>query len=194
MFESGELEFFGEEPPPPQPLSETQEKATIQKSENGLGKWKFDKKKKRRVYTCLNGKSVHGKDAVLASRSDQKLLRNTSQSTRMELQRLMRRQILTEESSTQSTSIIYDMTKLENWGVPLKVVAKYEENKVMGLFSWQIDCLMVQDGFALQGLLQFFLSVAINNNIIIMKLISYQEEIWCILLQPLGGKLWWQRC
>lgn len=59
------------------------------KSKKGLGRWYFDKKKRKNAYLSLSGKKCFGAEAVSMSRSDKYRNTNPELSSRPELNQLM---------------------------------------------------------------------------------------------------------
>lgn len=131
--------------------------------ETSLGRWCFDKKSKRKSYTSLNGKVLYGKDATFQSHLDKDSQRNHIRlSLRRELEYMMcnwtipivksynvntaNSNMSNSSTSIDNQAITYDLSQLESWGVPLKVVKRYDNKGVLKLFQWQIDCLSINNG------------------------------------------------
>jgi hypothetical protein len=131
-----------------------------------LGRWAFDKKRKKNAYISLSGKKYYGADAVNASRADKYRHNNPQLSSRPELHRLMNcitsdsllagcrdaRNQDDNEEDVGTISKVVDPLTLEYWGVPIRTCQRYaQEQRVERLFQWQVDCLACEEGYALNG-------------------------------------------
>ena len=117
-----------------------------------LGRWFFDKKSKRKAYTSLNGRLLYGKQATLQFHIDKdEKLKDGRLVLRRELEYLMCQWVSPSiiEAFDMNSCISYDLSQLECWGIPLKIVKKYENKGFKQLFQWQIDCLNTNNGSVL---------------------------------------------
>jgi hypothetical protein len=78
-------------------------KSKLQEDKKHLGRWLFDRKRKKNAYISLSGKKYFGADAISASRADKHRNSNPQSSSRPELYRLMNK-ITTESLLAGCTS------------------------------------------------------------------------------------------
>ena len=123
----------------------------------GLGVWRYDVKKRMRIYTALDGEVLYKKEAVERSRQDKQ---RTGFESRLYLRTLcdncellynVPSKLLKEKGMKAALAIMdIDVLKLENWGVPPTIRSKYHAAGVSSLFEWQVECLMLNDASALK--------------------------------------------
>ena len=128
----------------------------------GLGRWCFDRKTRKRLYISLTGKTLDGALALQQSRVDRSSKLHPANSARSELQYLM---TFTAPNTLDSLFIsngpgIADISSqfvqndpldLVTWGVPVRVVNKYASVGIYKMFPWQIECLGIDEGKVLRG-------------------------------------------
>ena len=149
-----EQEMFNNFPIPP--LNDVNE---------GLGRWHFDKKTRKRLYISLTGKSLDGAMALQQSRIDRSSKQHPANSARSELQYLMTYRAPNTLDSLFDSDDTYgpgmaeissqflqnDPLDLVTWGVPVRVVNKYASVGIYKMFPWQIECLGIDEGKVLRG-------------------------------------------
>jgi hypothetical protein len=107
----------------------------------GLGVWRFDKRKRKICYTSLQGETFYGSEATKKSRYDKS---SSHKTLRLEFKSMCRRAPAIEALKGGKPTKLF--TALVDWGIPLKVSQKYSETGVNGLFTWQCDCLSLNNG------------------------------------------------
>jgi hypothetical protein len=127
----------------------------------GLGRWVFDKKTRKRKYISLTGKTLSGASAVEQSKRDKISDLHPANTARAELRYLMNSvaprclddffACINSDSLGLEPIIAPDPLDISQWGVPLKVVDRYNAMGVSRLFTWQVDCLGIDNGKVLQG-------------------------------------------
>ena len=131
----------------------------------GLGRWYFDKKTRKRLYISLTGKSLDGAMALQQSRMDRSSKQHPANSARSELQYLMTHtapntldDLFVSNAfhdrgmdDISSQFVQNDPLDLVSWGVPVRVVNKYAIAGISKMFPWQIECLGIDDGKVLRG-------------------------------------------
>ena len=123
----------------------------------GLGVWKYDVKKRMRIYTALDGEVLCKKAAMVRSRQDKsnagtlsRLMLRTACSN-CDLLYNLPSKLLQEKGMKEAAAIMnLDALNLESWGIPPVILSRYHSAGVLNLFEWQVECLMLNDASALR--------------------------------------------
>lgn len=155
-----ELQKEGNNPPDIQELKKQSKKA--KKVEIHLGSWYYDKQSRKRKYLSLLGKVYSGREAMMKAQSDQmsevhpaRILRHQLQHQCCLLQTIddlldLYHTVPWREGNGSKISVEdgcqqaweHDLLKLSTWGLPPKLLQRYQQHHITQLFPWQVDCLL----------------------------------------------------
>ena len=118
-------------------------------NEPTMGVWK--RRKGRCVmYTDLTGRELTGRAAKEQANADEAIINGDDISDRQYLITNIQNESKDLFSNNNDNNNSLDMTRLETWGLPPSTVESYNNGGVEGLYQWQVNCLLINNGTCLK--------------------------------------------
>jgi superfamily II DNA/RNA helicase len=138
------------------PLVETSEDhEQLKKVKQTMGAWVFDKRSRKKKYISLTGKIYSGVEAINKSHYEKYSSSHPSQLMRSEFLYSMKccsvSSLLAEYNNFKYNLIASFLTSLSSWGIPCRILERYQKERITKLFPWQIDCLLIENGLVFEG-------------------------------------------
>lgn len=126
-------------------------------SQPSFGVWKYCLKSRKKYYVSLNGKKLLAGEAFRQCKIDDSIKEMQFNSARLEFCNVIRHYSASyifnnyKKGINEGGQSPHVLSTFSEWGIPGDVVDNYHSIGMTNLFPWQIDCLTVDNGAALNG-------------------------------------------